>query len=151
MNKTIKHVFVQMFEQHCRTENCKLLFSHRNILSRLLWPSDVCRQISHTLHHMGYGSRRPVQTPLLSAVTKIKHLQFVQEHKDWTVEHWVSHVVRWITFPSCIIQMTEWEFHGNGMKAYTPHAWVQPFKLVGTVLCFPGRFGPFNSCGTVSE
>nr|KAF6330375.1 hypothetical protein mMyoMyo1_012365 [Myotis myotis] len=37
---------------------------------------------------MGYGSRRPVRTPFLSAVTKIKRLQFSQEHKDWTVEHW---------------------------------------------------------------
>ncbi|CAK6445082.1 unnamed protein product [Pipistrellus nathusii] len=36
---------------------------------------------------MGYGSRRPAQTPLLSAVTKIKHLQFTEEHKDWTVDH----------------------------------------------------------------
>nr|KAF6360105.1 hypothetical protein mMyoMyo1_011063 [Myotis myotis] len=37
---------------------------------------------------MGYGSQRPVRTPLLSAVTKIKRLQFAKEHKYWTVEHW---------------------------------------------------------------
>uniref|UniRef100_A0A8C5M1K7 Transposase n=1 Tax=Leptobrachium leishanense TaxID=445787 RepID=A0A8C5M1K7_9ANUR len=46
------------------------------------------RAIRRTLHSMGYGSRRPVRTPLLSAVNKIKLLQFAQKHKDWTVEHW---------------------------------------------------------------
>lgn len=37
---------------------------------------------------MGYGNRRPVQTPLLSVVNKRKHLQFAQEYKDWIVKHW---------------------------------------------------------------
>ena len=46
------------------------------------------RTVRRAMHRMGYKSRRPVRTPLLSAANKKKRLKFAQAHKDWTVDYW---------------------------------------------------------------
>lgn len=46
------------------------------------------RTVRRTLRRIGYGSRRPVRKPLLSALNKRRRLQFAKEHKHWTVDDW---------------------------------------------------------------
>lgn len=82
--------------------------------------STVCRM----LNSMWYWNIRPVRT-----VNKKKRLPSLRNTRIG------NHVVKWITLPVA-------QCRCKNEKAYTPHAWVQPFTLMGA--CFPGTFWVFN-------
>ncbi|GFV06504.1 HTH_Tnp_Tc3_2 domain-containing protein [Trichonephila clavipes] len=46
------------------------------------------RTVNSSLHHMGFGSRRPTRVPLLNARHRAARLAWAREQRDWSVEDW---------------------------------------------------------------
>ncbi|GBO25706.1 hypothetical protein AVEN_154365-1 [Araneus ventricosus] len=46
------------------------------------------RTMQHSLHRMGFGSRRPTRVPLLNVCHRAARLAWATEHREWTLEDW---------------------------------------------------------------
>ncbi|GFW01320.1 hypothetical protein TNCV_5029731 [Trichonephila clavipes] len=91
------------------------------------------RKVHSTLHCTGYGSQGPVRKPLLFALNKDVHLQFVKESSDWIIEDWEK--VMW-SDESLFQQhhVDGCEYGENRMKVRTSSALPQLFKLAEVIL-----------------
>ncbi len=87
-----------------------------------------------TLKQMGYSSRKPHRVPLLSAKNRKRRIQFVQAHKNWTIEDWKNVPGLMSLDFCCDIQMVESEFGIKNMKAWIHPALSQWFRLLLVVV-----------------